>query len=744
MKGRRLFAFAALALAFGCRDEKLPTAPEQRAAPTDPSEIISDGAHNGGNPDFFFMPPMVPLPIGNANFELGKFNNTLKGSLKIDICELNAEPNNGLPKAATGCARAVKTFAPGSVQVVNLPLRQFGWWNLFNLPPDGFYYALWDTRQSNLNVTKYYRIKVYIAGSPDVLLGIADVDPIANLFQWKYTLTNEVIQLIDDVQLPIVFRVEKGGGPALCGAGAVCNSVTVTNNSPAGFQTVTVDGGSGAVAGAKFPNGWLPAGGPQSVVVTVSSVNTGASNPATGTQTIPCHANLPLQQFRGCFNFTTTPRLAPTNDSGDQFATPVTVAVCYVLQGTGDSREKFAEMWASGPNEPPHALEDASDVGILSPATRNCSNSVIGSNNSRGTTGFASAGWQKVKGGLDALFGVKTAYGVDLGLGGITKKFSNIGPALSARLDTVTPTHVTVPNGGIVTPMVRLVGSNHHDGEHQNSVGLGGLAVSFITSAPTGLSPQGADAGTATQLTATTNTLPINVENPASGGGFAAVNWNVPSTPGTYTLTATGSTTNGAITFVATVPVPEGPPPNFIGLAPNERRMLSMQTGAKIQLGVTDNQLAVAWFPGEQQNVTVSEGGLLTAVVGGESIEGGADASVTSSLGVETPGPTLLVNSFSFDIFPRTTTLVWNAVPGAVSYHVVTEFGNGGPQNPFCEVPAECGTWTEQVGGSTTTSGLNFTFGFVGAQPGRWRVFALNAAGGIISTSPYVYFDYDI
>jgi hypothetical protein len=743
MKGRRLLALAALVLVFGCRDEKLPTAPEQRAAPTDPSEIISDGAHNGGNPDFFFLPPMVPLPLHNANFELGKFNNTLKGSLKIDICELNAEPGNGLPKAATGCARAVKTFAPGSVQVVNLPLRQFGWWNLFGLPPDGFYYALWDTRQSNLNVNKYYRIRVYIAGSPDVLLGIADVDPMANLFQWKYTLTSEVIQLIDDVQLPIVFRVEKGGGPALCGAGAVCNSVTVTNNNPAGFQTVTVDGGSGAVAGAKFPNGWLPAGGPQSVVVTISSVNTGANNPATGTQTIPCHANLPLQQFKGCFNFSTTPRLA-SNDSGDQFATPVTVAVCYVLQGTGDPREKFAEMWASGPNEPPHPLDDVSDAGILSPATRNCSNSIIGSNNSKGVTGFASSGWRTLKGGFGALFGVQTAYGVDFGLGGITKKFSNIGPALSARIDTVTPTLVTVPNGGMVTPFVRIVGSNHHDGEHQNSVGLGGLAVSFVASATTGLSAQGADAGIATQLTAITNTLPINVENPTSGGGFVAVNWNVPSTPGTYTLTATGPTINGPITFVATVPVPEAPQANFIGLAPNERRMLSMQTGAKIQLGVNDFPTGVSWFPGEQQNVTVSEGGLLTAVVGGESIEGGADATIESSLGIEQSGPSLVVNSFNFDIFPRHTTLVWNAVPGAVSYHVVSEFGNGA-ESPSCGgLPAQCSIWTEQVGGSTTTSGLLFTFDFVGEQPGRWRVFALNAAGGIIATSPYVYFNYNI
>lgn len=739
MKGRRLFALAVLALAFGCRDQQPPTAPtEPLIAPTDPSEIISDGAHNGGNPDFFFLPPMVPLPVHNANFELGRFNNTLGGSLKIDICELNPEPGNGLPKAATGCARAVKTFATGSVQVVNLPLRQFGWWNLFGLPPDGFYYALWDTRQSNLNVNKYYRIKVYIVGPPDVLLGIADVDPMANIFQWKYTLTGDVIQLIDDVNLPIVFRVENGGGPALCGAGAACNSAVVTNNDPAGFQTVTVDGGGGAIAGAKFPNGWLPAGGPQSVVVTVSSVNTGANNPATGSQTIPCHANLPLQQFRGCFNFKTTPPLAFLDESHtQQFAESVTVAVCYVLQGTGDPREKFAEMYASGPNEPPHALPDASDAGILSANARNCAPNIIGYNNSRGVTGLASAGLRKLKAGFGALFGVETAYGVDLGLGGFSKAFSNVGPALSALIGPVGSTQLTVPGGGTVTPFVRVVGSNHHDGHHQNSNGLGGIPVTFNASANTTLSAQGTQGGTATQLIAATDTLPRDPESPVSGGGYATVNWAIPSTPGTYTLTANGPVIGGPVTFTATVPVPVPPPQPFIGLGANERRMLSMQTGAKVQLGVTDYQGGVAWFPGEQQNVTVSEGGLLTAVVGGESIEGGASASITSALGIETPGPSLLVDSFSFDIYPRTTTLVWNPVAGAVSYHVVTEFGNP------CAVPAECTEWTEAVLGTTTTTALTYTFGFVGQQPGRWRVFALDAAGAVIGDpSAYVYFAY--
>src|SRR5205085_1016163 len=155
--------------------------------------------------------------------------------------------------------------------------------------------------------------------------------------------TGQVIQLVDDVLLPIPFRIEKG---ALCPAGAQCNSATITNTSTSGSQSITVDGGGGAVAGAEFPNGWLPVGPgrPTSVVVTISSVDVGTTDPVTGQQATPCHLGLPLQQFRGCFNFTTTPALQPIDDTGRQFAVPVRAAVYYELDGKGDPREKFAEM----------------------------------------------------------------------------------------------------------------------------------------------------------------------------------------------------------------------------------------------------------------------------------------------------------------------------------------------------------------------------------------------------------------
>ncbi|HUQ98520.1 MAG TPA: hypothetical protein VM166_03635, partial [Gemmatimonadaceae bacterium] len=202
MNFRRLLVPAIL-FALGCEGHQQPTEPGVTRAPSTPSDIIQDGAH-GGNPDFFFLPPMVPLPR-TANFELGKFNNALRPSLRIEICELNGDhlktvplPNGQstiVPSDLTTCGAIKKTFAPGSIQLVNLPLRQNGWWTAFGLPADGFYYALWDTRQSNLSTSKYYRIKVFVDGQTNPL-GVADVDPMANLFQWTDSLTGDVIQLV--------------------------------------------------------------------------------------------------------------------------------------------------------------------------------------------------------------------------------------------------------------------------------------------------------------------------------------------------------------------------------------------------------------------------------------------------------------------------------------------------------------------------------------------------------------------
>ena len=100
-----------------------------------------------------------------------------------------------------------------------------------------------------------------------------------------------------------------------------------------------------------------------------------------------------------------------------------------------------------------------------------------------------------------------------------------------------------------------------------------------------------------------------------------------------------------------------------------------------------------------------------------------------------TPTPTLLpapvqlspANGSTFSNFPRTTVLQWQAVPGAASYSVEVDYYSPGVTN------CTGGTVTKNPTGLTTTS---YTFDFVGAQPGCWRVWAVDSMGraGIAST----------
>ena len=73
-----------------------------------------------------------------------------------------------------------------------------------------------------------------------------------------------------------------------------------------------------------------------------------------------------------------------------------------------------------------------------------------------------------------------------------------------------------------------------------------------------------------------------------------------------------------------------------------------------------------------------------------------------------------------FDHYPRQTTLVWSEVPGAATYQVEWDYQSEG-------------VWTMEARGGEfpglPTKQPVFNFQFVGAQPGRWRVWAVDAAG---------------
>jgi serine/threonine protein kinase len=108
-----------------------------------------------------------------------------------------------------------------------------------------------------------------------------------------------------------------------------------------------------------------------------------------------------------------------------------------------------------------------------------------------------------------------------------------------------------------------------------------------------------------------------------------------------------------------------------------------------------------------------------------------------------TPTPTTLpapvqlspANGSTFSNYPRTTVLQWQAVPGAVSYSVEVDYYD--PGNTSCTG----GNVYKNPTGLTTTS---YTFDFVGAQPGCWRVWAVDGGGNAGAKSSWWLFIYTV
>jgi tetratricopeptide (TPR) repeat protein len=74
----------------------------------------------------------------------------------------------------------------------------------------------------------------------------------------------------------------------------------------------------------------------------------------------------------------------------------------------------------------------------------------------------------------------------------------------------------------------------------------------------------------------------------------------------------------------------------------------------------------------------------------------------------------------AFSTYPRETALVWSEIPGAVSYVVEWDYKGGD-------------TWASEQRGTSgvmiRSAQATATFKFIGAQPGRWRVWGVDAQG---------------
>lgn len=206
---RLALAIGITALTAACQHD---AASPQFGAPT---FAVSDGAHDG-NPDFFFLPPLFKNPSSNPDFEPAAFNPNLRPA--IEICELG-------PLAADGAR-----------ECVGAPIKRFDPSAVSMSLADQHYQADWNTDETSLDATKFYRIRVFV-GTQE--LGFADIDPVNTGKELKSVETGEYIGLVDGRTLPIKFRIENG---ALCAdSDAPCAAATINLPTGGGITLITPD-----------------------------------------------------------------------------------------------------------------------------------------------------------------------------------------------------------------------------------------------------------------------------------------------------------------------------------------------------------------------------------------------------------------------------------------------------------------------------------------------------------------------
>jgi hypothetical protein len=183
---RPIVRLAALAVASAmlttCEDEAPLTAPSL----TPPTLAISDAAHLGGNPDFFFLPPLVPNPRSHPDFDPEGFD--FQQAIAVEICALNGDV----------CGVSLVTYTMTSDHVtegVRVDEKR------------EFYFVNWNTSDFTLDPDVTYRITVSVAGA---VLGFADVDVVSRGNTLKNVNTGQYIALHDGQVLPIRFRIQHG------------------------------------------------------------------------------------------------------------------------------------------------------------------------------------------------------------------------------------------------------------------------------------------------------------------------------------------------------------------------------------------------------------------------------------------------------------------------------------------------------------------------------------------------------
>ncbi|HSE51760.1 MAG TPA: Ig-like domain-containing protein [Gemmatimonadales bacterium] len=199
-----------------------------------PSASISDGAHQqafndpNGNPDFFFLPTMVPNPVNDPDFDPDDFNPRLLPT--VEVCALDL-PNN----------------ASENDVLLTTPCKAGGYFASFGAPVNGGlqkYQASWTIPVSP---ELFYRIRVKVG---EVSLGFADVHTVANPSLLQTVDKDRFVGQQDGSNLPIPFRIEIG---ALCTPAGLrpCDSATL-GLATGGTVNISTDDGN-TLSGVRLP-----------------------------------------------------------------------------------------------------------------------------------------------------------------------------------------------------------------------------------------------------------------------------------------------------------------------------------------------------------------------------------------------------------------------------------------------------------------------------------------------------------
>lgn len=186
------FVSVLLLLVLAACSSDTSTAPRTSAPlPSGPEFDISDAAHEGGTPGFFFLPPMVREPFSSGTFDadIATLNPV------IAICDVTNGPDANC--GATGGTPAALVLTTTSTPAIRV---------------DGSKYQVnWSTRGASFTEGHTYRVHV-TAGATGTRreLGFADVFLTTTPGQAKNVETGDIIVLNDGRTLPIHFRIETG------------------------------------------------------------------------------------------------------------------------------------------------------------------------------------------------------------------------------------------------------------------------------------------------------------------------------------------------------------------------------------------------------------------------------------------------------------------------------------------------------------------------------------------------------